>query len=280
MDGHRGEWTERDGRFAPHEHSGRPSWECRTTTQDEHLQKFHNEIGFIPGYRGFIPGRRNTLGTSPVGAVPRRTYFDVVSPDPPPRAPRSASENHRRAFRLPHHVAQEEHTLKQHRLQGVNRFAPFGVDVCETDRSTVPLSARSQSDSPRYLAVPEESCGTLWPFVKNYGKWCGYSNKPEGQLLSERRAAGRAPNGGGPHARMRRDRELAEQRMRAHAAKEEQLMARWDLEEAREARRREVERKGGAMVRAEMRAKAAAVSRARPMSAPTTAIVPAAAYSA
>ena len=70
-----GEWTARDGRFAPHEHSGRPSWECRTTTQDEHLQKFHNEIGFIPGYRGFIPGRRNTLGTSPVGAVPRRTYL-------------------------------------------------------------------------------------------------------------------------------------------------------------------------------------------------------------
>ena len=53
MDGHRGEWTARDGRFAPHEHSGRPSWECRTTTQDEHLQKFHNEIGFIPGYRGW-----------------------------------------------------------------------------------------------------------------------------------------------------------------------------------------------------------------------------------
>ena len=49
MDGHRGEWTARDGRHrAPHEHSGRPSWECRTTTQDEHLQKFHNEIGFIP----------------------------------------------------------------------------------------------------------------------------------------------------------------------------------------------------------------------------------------
>ena len=160
--------------------------------------------GLNVGFKGHIPGGKHVLGTSATGRLPRR---DSCGPPPPEQAtpPRFAAEIHRKAFKQARFVGQQEATLRQHRLNGINRWAPFGVD---TDPGPTPSSRSDVTDThaqQHYLSVPEEA-HYLWDHTTAHGAWGGYSDVGE-KLRNTRR-----PHSVGPHARLVRSHQAARAR--------------------------------------------------------------------
>ena len=193
--------------------AGRPSWDHSTPLRT--LHKTSVEGGVLPSYGGYIPGGRHVIGTSASGNVPRSAYQQAEPAPPlPPTPPRSAVEMHRSSFKPARLVAQQEATLRQYRLRGVNRWAPYGVDVA--DDAALPPGARGSSSSSaapaagataagvtcteaEYLAMPEEA-HLLWGHAARNGGWGGYAN------VAERLRNTARPRSVGPHERLRRAR--------------------------------------------------------------------------
>ena len=191
---------------------GRPSFDH--TTPDAELHRTHVG-GLKVGYKGHIPGARFQVGACPAGNVPRREcepmplglQVQLAAP------PRYASEVHRKAFKPARQRAQQEASVRQYRLQGLNRWAPFGVDTDDqaiTSRSGM-STARSgmstarcsgTSEQQEYLAVPEEA-HFLWEHARQHGGWGGYTN------ISEKLRNTQRPRSVGPHTRLVRSHSAA-----------------------------------------------------------------------
>lgn len=179
--------------------SNQPSFEHKSPTNE--LYKVSSGSGVKIGYKGHIPGGRHVIGTSVNGNVP----ISVCEPPPPPvpLPPRSALEVHRTAFRPARHVAQQEATLRQYRLQGTNRWAPFGVDTQDDPPATARSSTGFSTARSDYLTLPEEAHGfvrTLWSHANLHGQWGGYAN------VGERLKSTARPRSAAPHERLMRAR--------------------------------------------------------------------------
>jgi hypothetical protein len=101
-------------------------------------------------------------------------------------------------------VAQQDATLLQHRTDGVNRFAPFGVDADS--------AASRRRDG--YLSHPEEA-HVLWGLARQHGGWGGYAPTGERLLSTER---GHATSRCGPHDRLRHSHEALRRAAAEHGA--------------------------------------------------------------
>lgn len=186
-----------------------PSFE-RATPEEA---AFRNAIGGLKvGYKGHIPGGKYHFGSSVTGGLPRHESLarnETLHAAMPPPPSRSDAEIRRSSHAKPHLLAQQDATIRQSRLHGINRYAPFGVDASD-DTPPPPRAASAPRgrtggapalpyrrlyhvDDPveaaraAYLSVPEEVQNACGLYVQQQGRWGGYSNFGE-KIHSELRA--------------------------------------------------------------------------------------------
>ena len=111
-------------------------------------------------------------------------------------------EVHREAFRPARRVAHEEATLRQYKLSGANRWAPYGVDTDEQSSRPNSHRPKSASEEQQYLAMPEEA-HYLWTHAQEHGRWGGYSH------IGARLQNTARPRSVGPHERLVRSQRAA-----------------------------------------------------------------------